>query len=399
MRRSPLAVLFLTVFLDLVGFGIVIPLLPFYAERFGATPFAIGVLMASYSLMQFLVAPLWGRLSDRVGRRPVILASVAGSALSLTAFGLATSYGSLLAARAAAGAMGANIAAAQAYVADVTAPADRAKGMGMVGAALGLGFVAGPAIGGFFAQWGFAVPAFVAAGLALVNLALAAWLLPESRRAGSPDAARRGLSGLLDLGRLAARPALVGLLALALVTMVSFAMFESMFGLWGERAHGFDATRVGYVLAFVGVVIAVTQGVLVGPLARRFGPRTLVVAGVSLMGIALAALPLAAGLASVLAALALLAFANGIAGPSLHALVSTSASEGEQGAALGLVQSLGALGRVVGPVSAGLVFAALGAGAPFWFASGGMAVALAVAIVATARATPVLPRAEPVSDS
>lgn len=400
MRRSPLAVLFLTVFLDLVGFGIIIPLLPFYAERFGASPFLVGALMASYSLMQFLVAPLWGRLSDRVGRRPVILVSVAGSTVSMLAFGLAQSYPMLLLARAFAGAAGANLAAAQAYVADVTTREDRARGMGAIGAAFGLGFILGPALGGWFGQFGFAVPAFVAAGLALANLALAFLLLPESRPPEARGAAskRWRVLDVRALAELGARPGLRALVVVGFLGTLGFSMMEAMFGLWGSREHGFDQTQTGYVFAFIGVLVAVMQGALIGPLTRRLGERRLLALGLGGLALALALLPVATSLPALLGVVALLAVAHGAANPSLFALLSLEADAGEQGGALGLAQSLSALARVLGPLWSGLAFGALGVEWPFWSGALGIVVALVVALAAFPRlAAPARPAPEGVA--
>ncbi len=402
MRRPSLAVLFMTVFLDLVGFGIVIPLLPFYAESFlageseRAQAALVGVLMASYSAMQFVFAPVWGRLSDRVGRRPVILASVAGSVASLTAFALASSFAWLLAARAFAGVAGANVAAAQAYVADVTTPENRARGMGTIGAAFGLGFIVGPAIGGFFGQWGFAAPAFVAAGLSAVNLALAIALLPESLPAGGParPAARWSVFDLRRIGDLAARPAVLGLVALGFLVTTAFSMMEATFGLWSEDAHGFDATRTGYLFAFLGVVIATVQGGLVGPLSRRLGERRLLLAGISGMGVGLALLPVTASTPALYGVAGLLAFSNALANPSLLTLLSFEAAADEQGGALGLAQSLSSLARVVGPVYGGFALGTIGLAAPFLTGALGMLLALALATVVIARLPP-RPRAAP----
>ena len=189
---SPLLIIFITVFIDLLGFGIIIPLLPFYAEHFGASALIVGLLSSSFSLAQFLFAPFWGRLSDRIGRRPVILIGLLGSALSYAFFALATSLPMLFVARSLAGIAGANIPTAQAFIADTTTAETRARGMGLIGAAFGLGFIFGPAIGGFLSHWGYAAPAWFAAALSLANFVAAVFLLPESRPPHARDTSRPG---------------------------------------------------------------------------------------------------------------------------------------------------------------------------------------------------------------
>ncbi|MBI2951463.1 MFS transporter, partial [bacterium] len=271
MKGSPLVVLFLTVFIDLLGFGIVLPLLPYYAESFGAGPLTVTLLSSSYSLMQFLFAPVWGRLSDRVGRRPILVLSLAGSALSYLLFGLAGSLAALFATRLLAGVCAANISTAQAYIADVTTPETRAKGMGMIGAAFGLGFIFGPAAGGALSRYGYAVPAFFAGGLSLLALALALFRLPESlRRQGDPPggAARGGF----DLGRLWAalvHPGMGLLLLIFFCSVFAFANLEATFALFVERAarFGYTARETGYLFAYMGVLMSLMQGGLVGRLA------------------------------------------------------------------------------------------------------------------------------------
>ncbi|HWG89588.1 MAG TPA: MFS transporter, partial [Candidatus Thermoplasmatota archaeon] len=349
---------------------------------FGVSEGWAGLLMASYSLMQFLFAPVWGRLSDRYGRRPVILVSLAGSVVTLALAGLATSFWMLLAARALAGVAGANISAAQAYVADVTTPENRAKGMGMVGAAIGLGFVLGPGFGGFLGQWGYALPAFVASGLAAVNLALAFLLLRESLPAGGPAEVNRR-SKLLDLAALrasASRPVVGGVLAAGFLFLVAFSAMEATFSFWARDQHGWDQTEVGYLFFFIGIVLVGVQGGAIGPLTRRFGEARLLVAGLLLVTAGLVALPFATTLPLVLGAAALLALGAGLSTPSMSSLLSRSTEASNQGATLGLFQSLQSLGRVAGPVWGTLAFTHLGMGSPFLLGAALTAVVVAVAL-------------------
>lgn len=368
-RASPLAVLFLTVTLDLIGFGMVVPLMPLYAERLGASGAAIAWLLASYSLMQFVFAPLWGRLSDRVGRRPVLLVSIAGHAASLLGFALSHGYTGLLVSRLVAGACTANLSVASAYVADSTDGPGRARGMGLIGAAFGLGFVIGPFFAGELSAFGPAVPAFVAAALAAVNWGLAAALLPESL----PPASRRCKTrqGRAPwwrerLGVLHAAPQLWPLFALTFLQVSGFAMMEMALVLFVERRFGFFAHDSGRLLAYVGLVLVLVQGGLIGPLVRRLGELRLVLVGLVCMAGSMSLLP-AVGhgqLSALLALLALLGLGQGMVGPCLSATLSRAVPAGSQGAALGLSQSLSALARTLGPAAAGSLFDAGGEGAP-----------------------------------
>lgn len=365
--RSPLAVVFVTVFLDLVGFGIVIPLMPLYAERFGAGPVAAAWLLSIYSLMQFLFAPWWGRLSDRVGRRPVLLVGIAGAALSYLAFGLAGSLTWLFVARAVNGLMGANVGVAQAYIADVTPPEERAKGMGMIGAAFGLGFIFGPAIGGFLSRWGPAAPFLGAAALAAANFALAWFRLPESlprEVRGRPSPRNAGLRArvatVLDAPR-----TLRGLYATVFAVTMGIAGVEAMLALWAGRRWGLGFESIGYGFALVGLVVAVAQGLMVGPLVRRIGERRAGLLGLALIAGGMAMVPLAPSLPLVVLAGAVFAIGQASATPAVMAMISHQAGVAEQGRVLAASQSLSALARVLGPWLAGVAFAHVGIDAPY----------------------------------
>jgi DHA1 family tetracycline resistance protein-like MFS transporter len=363
--RSPLAVLFLTTFIDLMGFGIVIPLLPIYAERYAATPFAAALLIAVYSLMQLVFAPLWGALSDRVGRRPVILVSLTGSALSYLLLGAAWSLPVLFAARVLAGIAGANIPVAQAYIADVTPEAERARGMGLIGAAFGLGMVIGPAIGGGMSLIGPRVPELFAAGLCLANLGLAAAVLPESLPA---RARARTFAHPLASPSFRAAVALPGagtLFAVFFLVTLCFAVLEGTFSLAAARLYGYDATHVDALWFYMGVVAVVVQGWLVGRIARRVGEARLVLAGVMLLAVGLGCVPIARGWLALLVTLALIVGGQGLASPALSSLISKVAGSRTQGEVLGVSQSLSSGARVIGPAAGGLIFSRFGAGAPY----------------------------------
>jgi len=375
-NRSALAILFVIVFIDLLGFGMVIPVMALYAERLGASPSQTGWLMASYSLAQFVFAPLWGRLSDRHGRRPLLLASIALTSVAFLAYALAPTFGWLLAARVFAGIATANIGIAMAYVADVTTPAERAKGMGIIGAAFGLGFVLGPWMGGELSQaYGLSAPGYAAAALAAANSVAAFFILrePAERRV----AERR--SRLAALAAELRKPGVRRLIWIYLLVVFAFAGMESTFALLSEHRYGFSPRDVGRVFAFIGVVMVVVQGGLIGPLTRRFGERTLLVAGLFLQAIGLAALPFMPGSPGLFAATFPLAVGNGLANPSMSSLLSRSAAADDQGETLGIGQSASALGRVLGPLGGTYVFGEVWMGGPY---VGGALIMLAMAALA-----------------
>ena len=381
---SPLAIIFLTIFVNLVGFGIIIPLLPFYAESFGASAFTIGLLGTSFSLMQFVFAPFWGRLSDRIGRRPVILIGLFGSAVSYLLFGLATSLTLLFVARIAAGIAGANIPTAQAYMADVTTAENRAQGMGLVGAAFGLGFIFGPAIGGFLSRWGYQAPSFFASALSLANFTAAWFLLPESRPRPDREVIRRSRFDLLRYAL--ARPALPQLLLVYFIVVTAFASFETTFALYGERRFSFSASTIGYVFAFVGIVLSAIQGFVVGRVVPRVGEQRVVPAAILVLTAGLALVPLAATVPILLVACGLLAVGMGFHSPSIVALISRRADADTQGGVLGLSQSLASLARVIGPAWGGWLYDRYGMVTPYVSAAGLMGVAFLLSVTAVARA-------------
>lgn len=386
MRKSALLILFVTVFLDLLGFGMVLPMLPFYATYVGADAFAVGALLSVYSLAQFVFSPIWGRLSDRVGRRPVLLISLVASGLGLIAFGLANTLIALFAARLFSGVASATIGTAQAYIADTTTPENRAKGMGLIGAAFGLGFVFGPALGGVLAPFGHGVPAYVAAGIALANAAFAYFKLPESLSAETRATLPKRASKLAGLRAAWKQPGLAPLMAIYFLTIFAFATMEATFPLLTHQAFGFDEAQNGYVFAYLGVLIVILQGGLVGRLAKRFGERALVIAGAFCLAVALGGLPFAPSLAILLAVLVPLAVGNGLANPSLTALISRSAAASAQGEILGVGQSIASLGRILGPLWGGFAFAAFTAKISYLIAGALMLVTAGLAIAFVPRA-------------
>ncbi|MGM0574387.1 MAG: MFS transporter [Myxococcota bacterium] len=380
VRRASYATIHLTVFLDLMGFGIILPHLPYAAERFGASGVGVGALLTSYSVAQLLAAPVLGRVSDRFGRRPVLLLALTGSTLSLVLTGLAGTLAILLAARALAGIFAGSISTAQAAIADVTEPEDRAKAMGLLGASIGLGFVMGPAIGAALAPMGFAFTCFAAAGLTAADLIMAAFVLPETRTAEARSAARP----TLPLAEAARRPVLRPLLLSLFLGTFAFVGLEAIFPLLGEHRFGLFERDMGLVFAYIGVVIIVIQGGVVGRLTRRLGERRVVVVGGGLMAVGFAAIAFSEALAFTMVALGVLSAGQGLLRPALSALVSMNAHADEQGAVLGLGQSLGAGARALGPLVAGWLWDRQ-QGAPFVL---GAVLTLAVVLVMRTARTP-----------
>src|SRR3954468_1852543 len=392
-----LPILFVTVFIDLVGFGIIIPFLAYYVESFGARAATVGLLMSTYSVAQFIFAPVWGRISDRVGRRPILLLGLTGSVAGYTVFGLAGTLWLLFVGRAAMGIFGATIPTAQAAVADVTSPQDRAKGMGLIGAAIGLGFILGPALGGvlsnlsgavhgrLFQQNPYALPCLASAALAAVNLIAAAFFLPESLPPANRGSLRPRLSRFRQLTVGLTEPRLRALVLVYFLFMLGFTMMEATLTLFiekrvGTQDHAQLVRRVGYLFGFIGIIQVALQGGLVGRLARRFGERRLLIAGCALAAIALGAVPAAASWGAIYGCAFGLACGLGLSQPSVASLISRAAAVDAQGGTLGISQSASSFARVVGPLLGGWLFQEIAPGSPYLVAAG-----LALAAVVLAR--------------
>ena len=376
--RARLGVIFLTVFIDLVGFGLIIPVLPFYAERLGASGFGFGALVGVFSLMQFVATVVLGGLSDRIGRRPVLLLSIAVGAVGYTIFGLAGSYAWLFAARAIAGFAGGNISVAQAYIADVTLPSERSRGMGLVGAAFGLGFIVGPGLGALSAHYGgLHAVGFVAAGLCVINFVSAYFVLRESLK--HEHRATRPLVDTTHLRRGLTDPRFRSAFLVFGIIPFAFSGYVVALPLHTERAFGWGSEQLGVVFTLIGVIAASVQGYLFGKIQRRTGDRPLIAWGTLAMAVGIAAIPIAHRSWQVLPWVALLAFGNSLAAPALTGSISRLAGAAEQGAMMGAAQSLTALGRFSGPLLFGQIFDMLGPAPAFLTAGGVMVVGWLVA--------------------
>ncbi|HMJ04810.1 MAG TPA: MFS transporter [Chthoniobacterales bacterium] len=350
--RSPLFVLFLTVFIDMVGFGIIIPVLPLYAEHFHATPMAIGWLTGIYSGMQIIFTPILGRLSDRFGRRPVLMLSLAGTAVGFVLMGLAGSLMLLFVARIIAGITGGNISIPQAYIADVTTPETRSRGMGILGAAFGLGFTFGPMIGGIMSRISYSAPFFFAAGLAAANVVLLYFILPESlpkehrakphEEASTIEVFRHGSGWMFGM-----------VVATYFFLVAGFTIMTTLFALFTERRFGYDAHANGYLFGFIGIVTVIVQGGLIGRLVKMFGETALARAGLIVTALSLGFLPWCGNLTWLLVACVGLSCGTGFASPPLNGLASQMIDRSWQGRALGVMQSAGSTARLLGPLLGG----------------------------------------------
>lgn len=378
--------LLLTIFIDTVGFGIVLPLLPFFAEKFGASPLTVTLLATVYSFSQFIFAPIWGRLSDRIGRRPIILLTLAGLFGGYILLAFTESLLVLFLARAFTGAMAANGGVINAYVSDVTSVTERAGGMGKVGAAHGLGFIVGPAIGGVFAgadpvNPDLLTPFLIAAGLSAIAFSIAVFQVRETHVA--PPRREDSVPGRSMMRLFFAtltRPQFGLLLILLTMTPFVFSGIETTFVLWSEREFGWGPWQNGWIYAAMGVAAAGTQWFLVGPLTRRYGERRLIRAGALLIAVGAVMLPFTVGYISLSAAFILIVMGISFNNPSLNSLISQYADPDERGSLLGLSQSCSAMARITGPAWAGFMFEALGRDWPFFSGAIVMLVMLLVAL-------------------
>lgn len=370
MKKPSVLIIFLTVFIDLIGFGIVLPLIPIYSRDFGATETIGGLIMASFSAMQFIFAPMWGRLSDRIGRRPVILIGLSGSTISYALFAIASGWDGemgryvlwgILGSRMLAGVMGANVSVAQAYMADISPPEKRSKSMGLIGMAFGLGFILGPFVGAQSLAWfGLAGPGWLAAGFCGMSFLFALAKLEESRVGDSDHAPQR--PHFAQIAHVLAQPKVGLLIGLFFLATFCFTTFETTLGWLVQNnfnlkpQHAEDAKTISYLFAFAGFIGAIVQGGAIGRLVKKFGEKNLIVMSLILTGISLAPLPFAKTWMFLLTALAGLAIGSSLVRPPVFGLISLLSPANEQGATIGVAQSAGSLARIFGPIFAGVAF-------------------------------------------
>lgn len=385
MNKKALLVIFFTVFIDLIGFGIIIPLSPYLARKFGADALDVGLLMAIYSAMQFLFSPFWGQLSDRIGRRPVILISLIGAGLSYLGFAFADSLFMLYVARAFAGLFGANISTAMAYIADVTPKEERSKGMGLIGAAFGLGFVMGPFLGGFFGQVGKSLgemppfgenfPALIAAGICFSNVLLAFFVLKESLKS---RAAEKRVSRWSRFAGAIKNPNLAALYGMFFLCSLAMANMEAASFLYVKDKFDWGLTKASYGFAYIGILMVFTQGYLVRKLLPKWGEKRTLITGMFLFCFGLTYIGFAENIWALAVAFTLLAFGNGFIHPSINGSISLAASAKEQGIVMGVNQSLASMGRIIGPILGGWLYRELHISSPFW--AGGLLAVVAIFI-------------------
>jgi MFS family permease len=364
---AALYILFLVVFVNMAGFGLIVPMLPFFARTLNAAPWEITLMFAAFSLGQFFAEPLWGRLSDRIGRKPVLLATVSANIAGYMALAFAPNIWIAILIRLATGFGAGNISTIQGYVADVTPPERRAGRMGMLGAAFGLGFIVGPGIGGLLVheemgRLGFQLPIFTAAGLCTISALGVTFALKESRARALPGAPRPPfLSGLHDARN---HPVISRVLLVTLIYTAGFAGMESTFALWAERRFDWGAREVGLSFMVIGLVSTLTQGLLSGRLVRRFGEPRLMVFGVSLFGLSLLLQVLSPAAFLVPVFMAIGGFGMSLTMPNISAIISRSTPPDRQGAMLGLNMASGSAARICGPIVAGALFSGLGHNTP-----------------------------------
>lgn len=373
MKDKRLLIIFLTVFIDLVGFGIIIPMNPYLAEAFGASPLQVGLLMSVYSLMQFLFSPIWGQISDRIGRRPVILISLLGASVAHLGFAFATEFWLLIVARSFAGLFGGNLSAAMAYIADITTEKDRSKGMGLIGAAFGLGFILGPLFGGEFAKigmhlgttppFGQSFPAVAASVICFLNFLSAIRWLPESRVPGSstPSHGMR-MQRVLQAFR---TPVLNVLILLLFINTFALAHVEAFLFLFVQEKFQWTQTQASYGFAYIGVIMVITQGYLIRKFLPRIGERKMLVIGLALSMIGFAFCSFGSHLSMLALGVTAMGFGYGLVNPSLNGSISLVSGRDVQGSNLGVSQSLSSMARILGPPTGGILYQQLSPVAPF----------------------------------
>lgn len=365
MKNKSLTTIFVIVFVDLLGFGIILPLLPYIAEKFNANAFQIGILSASYSFFQLIASPILGRLSDRYGRKKILIISQIGSAFGYLLLGLAHSLPLLFVSRIIDGITGGNISIAQAYIADVTTKENRAKGMGLIGAAFGLGFIFGPAIGGFLSRFGFAYPAFFACIVSLITVFSTYRYLDETVDVKNAKQSPKRSLTWKEFKEIVFNVHTGYLIVAFFLANTAFSSFQSTFALWSQQTFGYGPTENGYLFAFIGILAVVFQLQLLPFVVSKFHEKTILKYAIFILSLGFLVLPFVNSLYILLGSQFLIILGNSLANPSIQALASENVMKEDYGGTLGVLQSAGSMGRIVGPVTGGELFYVLGKESPF----------------------------------
>ncbi|MCB0411689.1 MAG: MFS transporter [Bdellovibrionales bacterium] len=387
--RKQLTIIFFTVFIDLVGFGMIIPLNTFLARKFGGDELQIGLLMSIYSFMQFIFSPIWGRISDHWGRRPVILISLLGASLAHLGFAFGESFIALLLARAFAGIFGGNISTAMAYIADITESKDRSKGMGLIGAAFGLGFIAGPMLGGIAGHYGqmisheppfgMSFAAILASAICFINFCAALFILPETLKR-TKDLMTRRPSRFKALFQAFKTPVIGSLMTSFFLANVAMAFMEVSLFMFVDDRFNWNLTKASLGFAYVGFIMVFTQGYLIRKMLPKYGERKLLAVGLMLSGLGITGIAFSYYIPVLAFVITLLGLGIGFVNPSINGSISLLSAKDQQGGTLGINQSLSALGRILGPALGGLFYREFGLQSPFLVGGTCMALALAVVI-------------------
>ena len=375
MKDKRIWIIFLIIFVNLLGFGIILPLLPYYVESFGAGAITIGLITATYSLFQIISAPILGDLSDRYGRRPVLVISVFGTALSFGLLGIANSIPLLFLSRIIDGATGGNISTAQAYIADITTKENRTQGMGIMMAAFSLGFILGPALGGMLSVYGYAVPAFVAGGVALFATILAYFFLPESHKV---DKTKNNIAkkkkfvifSFRDFFDALTHPEIGLMLSISFMTMFAFSLMQGTFALFTEHSLHLTAKTNGLIFAYLGLVGIIVQLFLLKQILKRITEHRATIISITLLAISLALIALSTNLTILLLAVTLLALGNAVSRPLIAGHISKLTPDSEQGNVAGMNQSVGSVARLIGPLLGTFLYSQIGTKSPYFFATG-----------------------------
>lgn len=379
LNLSPTLLILMTIFIDITGFGIVLPLLPFFVNTFRAGSTALGVLVASFALMQFIFSPILGRLSDSFGRRPVLLLSILTSVVSFFLFALANSYFVLLLSRIIAG-LATEIGVAQAYITDVTSEKERTKWMGRMGAAQGAGFIIGPALGGFLSVYGFSAAGFAAAALALLNLIFAFFFLPESKTPQKDVESKASISRFRGIISIFSKPMMSSLLAILFIMGLAFAAFPVIMPLLAISVFGLSSSTMSFFFIYIGLVQIVFQGFIVGKLASRIGDEKLIPLGAILMTVGVFFMAVFPIYHIFIVLTTIMMIGIGILGTAIPSVISKRTSQSERGSTFGVTQSISSIARIPGPLIGGFLFEFVGFGAPFFLSAFMLAIAAILGI-------------------